>query len=115
MTRLARSLKRRVAIQRLARVATSDGGATMEYQTEAMVWSGVTPLGPGKPAAGVQADEKATHRFTMRFGLAVTTDHFLLLEGATARRFRVRGIANQAEAGEALVIEAEEIALDEEA
>lgn len=116
MSRLAKLLKHRVAIQQATQTQADDGSFVLAYTTTGTAWAGLKAVSATQYLAGVQKAEGVTHEFLFRTGAEMTTDDFLLLlegDGPAGRRFRVRRFLPDEEHREFIKVLAEELAKED--
>lgn len=83
----AGELDRRITVRLCTDVPADDMGLNAVFTEPKQRWARIEPVGTATYAAGVQTDNKVTHRITLRFLAGITESHEVL-HGKTVYRVR---------------------------
>lgn len=108
----AGDLTRRVTLRRRADLPADDAGLTSLFSDERKRWARIEPVGTAIYSGSVQADNKITHRITLRYLGLVTTD-FEVLHAAVI--YRVKRATDLNGAHRFTVLEVEELGQEQAA
>lgn len=97
-------LDRRLTLRLTADYAVSDFDIKAEKSPEAKVWAQIVAVGTATYSAGVQEENKITHRITIRYRAPLTESHELV-DGTQV--YRVKRCAPLGSARRFLLVEVE--------
>jgi SPP1 family predicted phage head-tail adaptor len=100
-------LRKRVQLQHLARNQDSFGEAVSSYTPYATVWASVEPLQGRELEHAQQISAEVTHRVTIRYNAAVTSEHRVVYGNRT---LEIEAVINPEERNEMLVLMCKEAA-----
>lgn len=100
------NLSRRIALRTCSETPNTEMGSDAVYGTPINLWASAEPVGGGIYYGSMQIGAAVTHRFIIRTGPDVSSEHVIEWDN---RRFRIRRHNRMAEAMHYTVIEAEEL------
>lgn len=102
----AGDLNRRVLLRRREDLPATDAGLTSLFTDERKRWARIEPVGTAVYSGSVQADDKITHRITLRY-LGLGPIDFEVVHGAVV--YRVKRAADMNVAHRFTLLEVEEL------
>lgn len=104
----AGDLNRRVTLRRRADLPAADGSLVSEFSEEKKRWARIEPVGTAIYSGSVQADDKITHRITLRH-LGIVPIDFEVVHGDVV--YRVKRAADMNGGHRFTLLEVEELGL----
>lgn len=102
----AGELNRRVTVRRRVDYPEDDGGLESQYPEQGKRWAKIEPVGTAVYTAGVQTDQRITHRIILRHLPGVTDSHEVVRGDIV---YRVRRVADMNGEQRFTVLEVEEL------
>lgn len=103
---VAGDLNRRVTLRRRDDLPAADGTLVSQFSEEKQRWASIDPVGTAIYSGSVQADDKITHRITLRYLGAVPID-FEVVHGDVV--YRVKRAADMNGGHRFTLLEVEEL------
>jgi SPP1 family predicted phage head-tail adaptor len=100
-------LRKRVQLQQLVRNQDDFGEAVPSYSTYATVWASVEPLQGRELEFAQQISAEITHKVTIRYNAAVTSEHRVVYG---ERILEIEAVINPEERNEMLILMCKEAA-----
>jgi SPP1 family predicted phage head-tail adaptor len=99
-------LRHRIQLQKYAEIQDNNTGTIKTWTTFATVFADIEPVKGYVTFDTQQIDETVTHKITIRFYPAITSENWILMN---SRRFRIRNVVNMLEKNRFMVLLCEEV------